>query len=72
VLSKTIVPKVEEFMHLVSKCEKGLAGTSFLSRAGRLELVNYIFSSLPTFIMSTLSLLTSIIKQIIKYRKHCL
>jgi hypothetical protein len=45
---------------------------TFLSEAGRLELVNVVFSSLPTFAMSTFLLPKTIIKQVDKYRKHCL
>jgi hypothetical protein len=44
----------------------------FLSQAGRLELVNSVFTALPTFFMCTLKIPKSIIKQIDIYRKHCL
>lgn len=60
-------------MPMVSKCEKRLAGiSSFLNMAGRLQLTNAVFSALPTFFMCSLRLPKSIIKQIDKYRKHCL
>jgi len=43
-----------------------------LSQAGKLIMVNLVISSLPTFMMCTLKLPVTIIKQINKYRKHCL
>lgn len=66
-------PTVADFWPLVNKCERRLISiSSFLSQAGRLELTNAIFSALPTFSMCTFSLPKTIIKQIDKYRKHCL
>jgi hypothetical protein len=66
-------PTVADFWPLVTKCERRLVSiSSFLSQAGRLELTNAIFSALPTFAMSTFLLPKTIIKQIDKYRKHCL
>ena len=66
-------PKVEDFLPLVQKCERRLVGTSlFLSQAGRLQLVNSVLTSLPLFCLSTFSMHDTIIKQIDKYRKHCL
>jgi hypothetical protein len=66
-------PKFHDFMSLISRCEKRLYGvSSFLSQAGRLELTNAIFTSLPTFCMSSLELLKAVIKQIDKFRKNCL
>jgi hypothetical protein len=51
-----------------------LVSTSvYLSIAGRLELVNAVFTALPTFAMSSfLLLLKIVVKQIDKFRKHCL
>jgi hypothetical protein len=66
-------PTVADFWPLVTKCERRLVSiSSFLSQAGRLELTNAVFSALPTFAMSTFLLPKTIIKQIDKYRKHCL
>src|SRR6185312_8171950 len=39
---------------------------------GRLQVTNSIFSALPMFTMCTLSLHKTVIKQIDKFRKHCL
>ena len=66
-------PRVEDFWPLVSKCERRLVGTSlFLSQAGRLQLTNSVFSALPTFTKCTLKLSKIVVKQIDKFRKHCL
>ena len=66
-------PKVTEFLPLVSRCEKRLTCTSaLLSQAGRLEVTNAIFTALQMFFMCTFQLHKTVIKQIDKYRKHCL
>jgi hypothetical protein len=66
-------PKVQDFLSLVTKCERRLSSvSSFLNQAGRLELTNAVFTSLPTFYMCTLELPKAVIKQIDKFRKHCL
>jgi hypothetical protein len=58
---------------LIQRIEKRLSCTSnFLSQAGRLELVNSVFSALPTFFMCTLKIPVTTIMQIDIYRKHCL
>lgn len=44
----------------------------FLTQAGKLEMVNSVLSSLPTFIMCTLHIPVTMIKQVDKYRKHLL
>jgi len=60
-------------MPLISRCEKRLSSiSSLLSQAGRLELTNAIFTSLPTFYMCSLELPKAVIKQIDKLRKNCL
>jgi hypothetical protein len=46
--------------------------SSFLSDAGRLQLTNDVLSALPTFAMCTFLLPKTVIKQIDKFRKHCL
>jgi hypothetical protein len=43
-------PKVDDFLPLISKCERRLNYISpFLSQAGRLELTNSVLTALPTF-----------------------
>lgn len=66
-------PRVQDYLPLINKCERRLASvSSFLSQAGRLELTNAVFTALPTFYMCTLALPKTLIKQIDKFRKHCL
>ena len=66
-------PKIEDFLPLVTKCERRLQGTSiFLSQAGRLQMTNAVLSALPMFHMCTFLLPQTVIDQIDKYRKHCL
>jgi hypothetical protein len=66
-------PKVDDFLPLISKCERRLNYISpFLNQAGRLELTNSVLSALPTFTMCSIVLPKTVIKQIDKYRRHCL
>ena len=66
-------PKIEDFLPLVTKCERRLQGTSiFLSQVGRLQVTNAVLSALPMFHMCTFLLPQTVIDQIDKYRKHCL
>jgi hypothetical protein len=66
-------PNLGAFLPLIQKIEKRLASTSvFLSQAGRLQMVNAVFSSLPTYYMCTLKLPKTVIKHIDKFRRHCL
>ena len=66
-------PRIEDFLPLVNKCERRLACTStFLSQVGKLELTNAVLSALPTFHLGSLALSKGVIKQIDKFRKHCL
>jgi len=66
-------PKVDDFLPLISKCEKRLNYISpFLSQAGRLELTDSVLSSMPTYTMCSIVLPKTVIKHIDKYRRHCL
>jgi len=68
-----LTKQVQDFLLLVTRCERRLSSiSSFLNQAGRLELTNAVFTSLPTFFMCSLELPKTIIKQIDKFRKHCL
>lgn len=58
-------------------CSKGTLpftylGLPTLSEARRLELTNAVITALPTFAMCSFLLPKTMIKQIDKYRKHCL
>jgi hypothetical protein len=66
-------PKLEDFLPLVQRIEKRLLSTStFLNQAGRVEMVNVVLSTLPTFFMGNVKLPPSIYKQIDKFKKHCM
>ena len=66
-------PTVNDFLPLISKCERRLQATSqFLTQAGRLQMTNSVFTALPMFQMGTFLLPKPVIKQIDKFRKHCL
>jgi hypothetical protein len=66
-------PNLGAFLPLIQKIEKRLASTSiFLSQAGRLQMVNAVFSSLSTYYMCTLKLPKTVIKHIDKLGWHCL
>ena len=65
--------RMEHPMTLVTRVGRRLQTCSaFLTSAGRLEMVNSVFSSLPTFYLSSLKLCAGIIVQVDKYRMHCL
>jgi hypothetical protein len=50
-------PKVEDFMPLIQRIEKGLLSTStFLNQAGTLEMVNAVLSAFPTYFMGNVKL----------------
>jgi hypothetical protein len=69
----TSKPGLGQFMPLMQKIERRLTCTSmFLSQAGKLEMVNPVFSSPAIFYTATLKLHKGVIKQVDKYRKHCL
>lgn len=62
-----------DFLPLVNKCERRLTGlSSFLNQVGKLQMTNAVLSALPTFYMCSLALPKEVIKQIDKYRRHCL
>ena len=66
-------PNVIDCLPLVKKCEQRLSTTlAFLSQAGRLKVTNSIFTALPMHFMSMFKLHKTVVKQIDKYRKHCL
>lgn len=66
-------PKIEDFLPLFSKCERRLISTStYLNQAGRLQMTNAVFTSIPMFHLCTFLTPKIINKQIDNYRKHCL
>lgn len=66
-------PKVQDFLPLVNKCERRLGGiSSMLNQAGRLQITNAVLTALPTYYMCSLEIPKAVIKQIDKFRRHCL
>jgi hypothetical protein len=66
-------PSIHEFLPLVHRVERRLISTTmFLTQGGKLLMVNLVMSWIPTFFMSTLKVPVEIIKQIDRYRRHCL
>lgn len=58
-------PDVSEFMPILTRVEKHLMGISrMLTYAGRLVLVNSIYTILPTFYMCTLKIPLEILDQL--------
>jgi hypothetical protein len=69
----TTKPRVEDYMPLMNNVERRLSSVSaMLTHAGRLQLVNSVLSSLPTYMMCTLYLPTAVLEFIDRARKHCL
>jgi mannosylglycoprotein endo-beta-mannosidase len=66
-------PQVKDYANLIFRTERMMSATSqFLSLAGRLQLVNSIISSLPTYYMCSLKLPITVIEIIYKHQKNCL
>jgi hypothetical protein len=66
-------PLVKDYAPLICRIERRLSASSlYLSQAGRLQLINSIISSLPTYFMCTLKLPLTVIDIIDKHRKNCL
>jgi hypothetical protein len=66
-------PTIQECLPLVHRVERRLISTSmFLTRGGKLLMVNSLLSSLPIFYMCLIKVPVDILNQIEKYRRHCL
>jgi hypothetical protein len=66
-------PQVKDYAPLICRIERKMAAASLhLTYAGRLQLVNSVISSLPTYYMCTLKLPITVIDIIDKHRKNCL
>jgi hypothetical protein len=63
-------PQVRDYSPLISRIERKLSASSqFLSYAGRLQLINSVLSSLPTYYMCSLKSPVNVIEAIDKFRK---
>lgn len=66
-------PQVKDYAPLICRIERRMpASSQFLSQASRLQLVNLVISSLPTYYMCSLKLPVTVIEIIDKYKKNCL
>jgi hypothetical protein len=69
----TTKPRVEHYGPIMSKIERKVTSiSSMLSHAGRLQLVNSVLSSLPTYAMCTLQVPAAVLEYIDTARRHCL
>lgn len=69
----TTTPSFQDFSPLLCRIERKISGFSkMLSYQGRLILVNSVLTALPTFYMCSLQISPETIKQIDRYRKHCI
>jgi hypothetical protein len=69
----TTKPRVEDYMPLMDKTERRLTSTSaLLTQAGRLQLVNSVLSSLPTYAMCSLKIPVVVLDFIDRARRHYL
>jgi hypothetical protein len=69
----TTKPLIKDYAPLICTIERKLSASSvFLQYSGRLQLINSVMSSLPTYLMCTLSLPKTVIETIDKFRKNCL
>jgi hypothetical protein len=66
-------PRVKHFAPLVDRVERRLTGiSSMLTHAGKLQLVNTILSSLPTYFMCSVQVPVEVLEYIDKARRNCL
>jgi hypothetical protein len=66
----TTKPLVKDYAPLICRIERKLSASSvFLAYSSRLQLINSVISSLPTYCMCTLSLTKTVITMIDKFRK---
>jgi hypothetical protein len=69
----TTKPRIEHYGQIMSSIERKLSSVSFmLFQAGRLQLVNSVISSLPTYMMCTLEVPAAVLNYIDRARRHCL
>lgn len=69
----TTKPKIDDYMPLMDRTERRLTSvSSFLTLAGRLQLVNSVISSLPTYAMCSLKIPIAVLDFVDRARRHCL
>jgi hypothetical protein len=66
-------PRVEHFTPLMNRVERQLTSiSSMLTHADKLELVNSVMSTLPTYTMCSMSVPVVVHENIDRERRHCL
>jgi hypothetical protein len=66
-------PRVEHFAPLMNRAERQLTSTSsLLTYAGKLQLVNSVLSSLPTYTMCTVAVPIAVLEYYDRARRNCL
>jgi hypothetical protein len=66
-------PRVIHFAPLMHRIERQLTSTSsLLTHAGKLQLVNSVLSSLPTYFMCSVSVPVEVHEYIDRARRHCM
>jgi hypothetical protein len=69
----TTRPTIQDLTPIVDHIERRLnASARFLDYGGRLQLINYVLSTLPNHYLSSLKIHKTIIKKFDRSRKHCL
>jgi hypothetical protein len=69
----TTKPRVEHFAPLVNRVKRQLTSiSSMLSYAGKLQLVNLVLSSLPTFTMCSVAIPMVVHEYVDRARRHCM
>jgi hypothetical protein len=69
----TTKPRVEHFAPLVNRVERQLTAiSSMLTQVGKLQLVNSILSSLPTYIMCSIVVPIVVLEDVDRARRHCM
>jgi hypothetical protein len=67
----TAKSKVVHFAPLMNRVERQLTSTcSLLTQAGKLQLVNSVLSSLPTYSMCSVAILVAVLENVDRARRH--
>jgi hypothetical protein len=68
----TTKPRVEHYAPLMNRAERQLTSiSSLLTYAGKLQLVNLVLSSLPTFTMCSVLVPVVVLEYFDRARRHC-
>jgi hypothetical protein len=69
----TTKPKVEHYAPLMNRVERQLTSiSSMLTQAGKLQLVNSVLSSLPTYQMCYVVVPIAVFDDFDRARRHCM